>query len=67
MHRPVERNCRRLLQKIEIKQHPSLTRAVLQNVSVLLHGISAALATVRASLAFIQHLTSKKQQERKLG
>ena len=67
MHRPVQRNGRRLLQTIEIKKHPSLTRAILQTVRILLHGIFAALATVRASLAFIPYLTSKKQEERNLG
>jgi len=45
---------------IEVKEHPSLTRVVLQTVSILLHGISAALAKVRANLAFIPYLTNKK-------
>jgi len=44
MHRPVERNGPRLLQTIEIEEHPSVTRAVLQTVRILLHGISAVLA-----------------------
>jgi len=52
---------------IEIKEHPSTTRAVLQTVTILLLAISAVLATVRASLAFIPYLTIKKQQERNLG
>jgi len=67
MHRPVERNGRRLLQNNWIKEHPNLTWAVLQTISSLLLGISAALATVRVSLAFIPYLTNKKQQERNLG
>jgi len=38
---------------IEVKEHPSLTRVVLQAASVLLHWISV----------FTPHLTDKKQQE----
>jgi len=38
---------------IEVKEHPSLTRAVLQAVNFLLHWISV----------FTPHLTHKKQQE----
>jgi len=46
---------------IEAKEHPR--RAVLQMVNVLLNCISAALATVQASLVFTPYLTHKKQQE----
>jgi len=43
----------------EIKKHPSLARAVLQTVNILLHWISVALATVQASLVFTPILTIK--------
>jgi len=49
---------------IEVKKHLSVTCAVLQTVNILLHWISAALATVQASLVFTPYLTHKKQQER---
>jgi len=48
---------------IEVREHPSLTRALLQTVNVLLHWISAALATVQAGLVFTPYLTHKKQRE----
>jgi len=52
---------------VELTKHPSLTRAMLQTVNILLHWISAALATVQASLVFTPYLTHEKQQEGDLG
>jgi len=52
---------------VEVKEHPTLTRAVLQTVNILLHWISSALAAVQASLVFTPYLTHKKQPEGDLG
>ena len=52
---------------LEVKEHPTLTREVLQTVNILFHWISSALATVQASLVFTPYLTHKKQPEGDLG
>jgi len=51
------RNGPRLLQTAEVKERPSLTRAVLQTVNILFHWISVALATVQAGLVFAPYRT----------
>jgi len=66
-HWAVEGKARDCYKTIEVKEHPSLTRAVLQTVNILFHWISAALATAQASLVFTPYRTHEKQQERDLG
>ena len=44
---------------IEVKEHLSLTRAVLQIVNIFSHWMSVALDTVQASLVFTPYLTHK--------
>ena len=52
---------------IEVKEHPSVTCAVLQAVNILLHWLSAALTTVQVNFVFIPYLTNKKQRETELN
>ena len=49
MHWAVERLAQDYCKTTEVKEHPSLTRAVLQTVNILLHWLSVDLATVQAS------------------
>jgi len=61
MHWAVEGMAQDCDKTIEAKEHPNLTRAVLQTVNILLHWISVALlATVQASLVFSPYLAHKK-------
>jgi len=67
MHWAAEGMAQDCYKTTEVIEHPSLTRAVLQTVNILLHWIYAALAAVQASLVFTPYLTNKKQQERDVG
>ena len=67
LHWAVEGMAQDCYKTIEVKEYPTLTRAVLQTVNILLHWISSALATVQASLVFTRYLIHKKQPEGDLG